>query len=509
LPFTRPCAWGVDLTGGSVRAVQVERRGSTFHVLDVVDQPISPQGEGAEPLVGHLHESVGRALADLRIARGSTLLDPLFVAMPVFGSKHGRLEVPGDDAGRVTTLFDYELHLALRGTRDPWVVRTTAPQRSGQGGLAVEFHAHRRELVQTLVADVRRFGLPIDALLPAPLALARYAELEWPIKGRRLVLEMNRTATTLVYLSERGPRWRCLPFGCGTLDEPEPGVKPPQSEIERLAAQVVREHQTAHRALFGAHDGTTLERVLLLGDAARHDELRRALQERFSVELLIPHAPRHVVVRERAVRGSGHHVLHYGTPLGLAIAALSKDGAQDSLVAVPSARRELRRLPTLSAALLILSLGLFSTRLLADREVGRLDGELERAKKQVRWSARSDFNEARDGALAAAQESQRLLDGAAGLRRALEFPSRLLQALSDPARFFRLVEFDLEPRDGEDEASFVVEVDQGLAGAAEGVRSFLEKRAGVTVTQVETREGEHGTLLVTLRAVVHAKEAGP
>ena len=322
------------------------------------------------------------------------------------------------------------------------------------------------------------------------------------------MIEAQRTRTDLVYSCDHGPRWRTLPFGAGALlDAPSAAGGAPAAD--RLADRLLLEHQDAHRALFGAHDGTSLERVVLLGDGARSGELRSALHDRFGVEVVVPHSPRHFVVSARVAAAGDHGVLRCGTAIGLAVAALSRRGEPDSLIAPPRSRRALRRLPALSAALLLVSLGLLATGLLADETGEQLATELVSLRERVRWSAAGDFRLARENAEAAAAEARRLIRDAAALRREIGFPSRLLSALSDPGVYFKLVSLELTPRDDGDEAGLVFEVAGGLAGAADAIRAHLERHAGVSVIDVQTRPGEGGALEVALRAVVHARKPGP
>jgi hypothetical protein len=506
LPFLGTSAWGVDLTGGSVRAVQLERRGGRYRVIDVIDQPVSPAGEGAEPLSAHLPDTVGRALVDLLQARRASLADPIFVSMPAFGSKHGLLEVPGGDPSKVSALLDYELHHALKGEPEPWLVRMGTPAPAA-GGVVVEYHAHRRELVQTFVADVRRFGLPLDGLVPGPLALARFAALEWPTRGRRLVLEVNRTRTDYLYLSDREPRWRSFPFGCGTLREPGSPESQPGREIERLAAQLAREHLATHRALFGAHDGSVVDRVILLGDAARHDALRRALQERIGAEVVVPQAFDRFDVGRRAA--ADRHALHHGTAVGLALVALSGDAAASSLVPPPARRRALRTLPKLAAAMLLLSLGLFTTGRIVRNDLDALERQRAELLQGVRWESASEWEESRGQAAAAAGQSAEIVARAALLRREVELPERLLAAMEAPSAAFRLVSLAIEPAADGAEAEIVVEVERGLATAVERIRGLLEKELGLAVSRFETHDGERGIMTVSLRAALAPAEGRP
>jgi Tfp pilus assembly PilM family ATPase len=507
--LARSAAWGVDLTGGAVRAVHVERRGARFRVVDAIVQPISPAGEGAELLRPHLPDTVGRGLTDLVQWRRATLTDPVFIAFPALGAKQGRIEVPGRDPAQVRGLIEFELHHALKSDLEPWLLQRGTPERQSQGTVAVEFTAHRRELVNNFVSDLRRFGVPIDGLVPGPLALARYAEIEWPMapNHRQLILEAQRTRTDLVYTSPHGPRFRTLPFGAGTLEET--GAPDPK-EIERLATQLHREHLLAHRALFGAHDGTALERIVLLGDGARHDELRRALLEKFQVAVVSPPSTRRFTADEQALGESTRHVLHYGTALGLAVAALSRAGESGSLVPPPKTRRALRRLPALSAALLLIALGLLASRFLAEREVARLEDLSSRLREGIRWTASGEWESARERAQSAAKDSKRLLDRAAALRRELGFPGRLLTALSESSLGCRLVSLEIATGPDADEATLQVETGNRSPSFGDRLKEQLEKHAGVTVASVEAAPAPANALVVlTVKLTLLEPEAGP
>ncbi|MBL8841600.1 MAG: hypothetical protein JNL90_08745 [Planctomycetes bacterium] len=492
----RPTAWGVDLTGGAVRAVRMERRGAHYRILDVVEQPTSGSGEGAEELSSHLPEAVGRALIDLLQARRATLGDAIFVALPVFGARHGRVEVPVTDAARAPGLLEFELHQAIAADLEPWIVRASKPRRREGHATASDYFAQRRDLVASFVADLRRFGLPLDGLIPGPLALARYADEEWTQKGRRLVIECHRTRTDLLFLDGDGDRrWRSLPFGCGTLADLPVGAAPRDRESTRIAGQIAREQRDARVALYGAHDGTALERVVLLGEAARHEELRRALERELGQPTVTPHAPRNISVTQRA---APHHPLHLGTAIGLAMAALDPEPDPWSLLPASRARGVARTLPAWTVALLLLALGLLTTSTLARRERAELRATLAELRQKTDFGAHADWNSARQSALDATAGSEALLAEAALVKRRLAFPGRLLEALSDPSVFFRLIEYELRPGERSDGARLVFEVDQGLSGATDTIRDFLRSKVKIEVIDVAEQRNADGVLRVTL-----------
>lgn len=495
---TRAAAWGVDLTGGAVRAVHVERVGARYRIVDVVEQPTSGTGEAAEPLSAHLNDAVGRALTDLRQSRGGTLGDAVFVALPVFGAKHGRVEVPIADPERAAELLDFEVQQALGSDRESWLARTTTPKPAANGGFWCDWFAQRRELVQSFVADLRRFGLPFDGIVAGPLALARYADLESSSHGRRLFIECHRTRTDLLYLLADGSRrWRCLPFGCGGLaDAPTVGAAR-EKEAARVALQLRAERHDAHEALFGKHDGTPLDRIVLLGEGARHEELRRALERELDHEVVTPHAPRAIEVMPLA---AARHPLHDGTALGLALAALDAGGEPQSLVAPPRVRVAARALPTWTMALLFLAIGLLATHFLAVDSEARLRALQAQVLTQTQFGGVDEWDEAHRRAEAAHAAIATLEADLLLARRRLPFPRKLYESFVGSAARFRLASCELVPGEPVDRASLVFDVDPALGGAVELIRGHLRDKAAITATEVESRKEPSGAFHVDVTA---------
>ena len=495
---TRAAAWGVDLTGGAVRAVHVERVGSRYRIVDVVEQPTSGTGEAAEPLSAHLNDAVGRALTDLRQSRGGTLGDALFVALPVFGAKHGRVEVPIADPARAAELLDFEVQQALGSDRESWLARMTPPKPAANGGFWCDWFAQRRELVQSFVADLRRFGLPFDGIVAGPLALARYTDGEWSSHGRRLFVECHRTRTDFLYvLADGGRRWRSLPFGCGGLaDAPAQGAMR-EKEAARIALQLRTEQHDAHDALFGKHDGTPLDRIVLLGEGARHEELRRALERELDHEVVTPHAPRTFEVTARA---APRQPLHDGTALGLAMAALDADGEPLSLVAPPRARLPPPPPPTWTAALLLLAIGLLATHFLAVDAEARLRALQAQVDAQTQFGGVDEWDAAQKRAETAHAAIAKLEADLRVARRRLPFPRKLYESFLGSSGRFRLASCELVPGDPVDRASLVFDVDPALGGAVEVIRGHLRDKASITATEVETRKEPTGALHVDVTA---------
>lgn len=503
----RAAAWGVDLTGGAVRAVHVERVGRRYRILDVVEQPSSGSGEGAEPLSAHLPDSVGRALTDLLQSRAPSLGDALFVALPVFAAKHGRVELSVSETEQLDRLVDFELHQAIASDLEPWLVRAQPPRRHGDAGHVSDYFAQRREFVQTFVADLRRFGLPFDGIVPGPLALARYAETEWPVHGRRLLIECQRTRTDLLYLLPDGRRrWRSLPLGCGALaDEPVHGDAR-ALEATRLAIRLRQEQHEAHVSLFGAHDGTPLERIVLLGEAARHEELRRALEQELGSAVVTPHASH---TFDMTTRAAAHQPLHHGTALGLALAALDPNGEPWSLIEPPRGRRLARALPALSTALLAVAAGLLCTHVVADRQVQALTALHAAVGGPPQSRQHDEWNAALEQANAATERTRSMVAQVEHAQRRWPALRGLLEALTDPARFFRLVAVEVTPGEPTDQAQLVFEVNQGVGGAADAIQKLLLEKASLIVTSVATRTRDDGALELTLAASLTAPRSDP
>jgi hypothetical protein len=504
----RRAAWGVDLTGGAVQAVHVERRGDRYRVLDVIEQPYSPQGNASEPLHAHLPDGCDRALHELLNNRRASLSDPIFVALPTFGARHGRIELPVSDPEKAAALLDFELHQVLGGDLAPWTVRVGPLERT-PAGLAAGYFAQRRDLVASFLDDVRRVGLPVDGLVPGPIALARYARHEWSEPGCQLVLQVHRTRSDYVYVTPERIRFRSSPLGCGGLKEPEFLPRDPQKEFDELAGRLVREHHAARKALFGANDGTTISKVHLVGDGARHPELRNALAELLHVDVLVPHASRLITMAGARTPDAAARTLQLGTALGLALGALEKRGDEQSLLRPPVDRIMARRLPALTLAMLVIAVGLLALRVLVTLDVRREEALLSQLRARVPWGAADDWEEARRSAQADSARVLELSAKAARLRREVTFPARLLAALQLENVGARLVSLTLTPGEANDDAELRFEIPDPRPGAAEQLEAHLTAHAGVTIVAAESATGKDGALTVALRATVNPQGDAP
>jgi Tfp pilus assembly protein PilV len=504
----RRAAWGVDLTGGAVQAVHVERHGDDYRILDVVEQPYSPPGNASETLHAHLPDGCDRALHELLNGRRASLSDPIFVALPTFGARHGRIELPVADPQKAATLLDFELHQVLGGDLAPWAVRVGRLEPT-QNGLAAAYFAQRRELVASFLEDVRRVGLPVDGLVPGALALTRYARHEWPEPGCQLILQVHRTRTDYVYVTPERTRFRSSPLGCGGLKEPEFLPRDPQKEFDLLASRLVREHHAARKALFGASDGTEITKVHLVGDGARHAALRTALAELFHVEVVVPHASRRITAPRARTPDQTARALQLGTALGLALGALQSEGDEHSLLRPPKERIVARRLPAFTAALLVVAVGLLALRMLVTLDVRREEQLLKQLQARVPWGAADDWEEARRSAQADAARVAELTGKASRLRREVTFPARLLQALMLEQVGARLVSLTLTPEETGDDAELRFEIPDAKPGAAEQLEAHLTAHAGVTVVATESATGKDGALTVALRVTVNPQGEAP
>lgn len=509
----RPAAWGIDLTGGALRALHIERAGRRNRILDAIEIPLSGPGEGAEALTAHLPEAAGRALAEFVRTHAAALGDPVVVALPVFGARHGRAEVAVTAAGQAEKLLEFEVQRAVASDLEPWLVRRGPTRSSASGAPGCDWFAARREHVQCVVGDLQRWRLPFDLLVPGPLALARYCELEWPGRGRRLMMECQRTRTDLLFLLGDGTqRWRSLPLGCGALADAPVGPTR-DAEARRLAERLRAEWREAHLALFGAHDGTAPERTVLLGEAARHPELRHALAAATGLELVTPHAPRTFVVTARA---APQQPLHHGTAIGLALAALDRAGDPWSLVDPPRGRRLTRAVPALSGALLALAAGLLATDFIAARELHRLAALRERVVAPVDPRVQADWASAGATITAANQRSEALLAAIDDAGRRWPLARHLIAALAETTPPFRLLSCAAEPGTPADLVRLTFEPvagavgsDVGAVGDVDAITRWLHDRVGLNVTGVEERRGPDGTRRVDLVAALPHAAAKP
>lgn len=514
----RRAAWGVDLTGGAVQAVHVERVGSGYRVIDVIEQAYSSPGDASEPLRAHLPDGCDRALSELLNNRQAALADPVFVALPSFGARNGWIELQISDAAKAAPLLDFELHQALGGDLEAWVVRVGSLRRTA-AGYAAPYFAQRRELVASFLNDVRRVGLPVDGLVPGPIALARYARTEWPESGCQLVLQVQRTRTDFVYVTPERTRFRSMPLGSGGLKEPELLPRSPQKDFDELAGRLVREHLAVRHALFGDKDGTALVKVHLLGEGARHPELRAALAELLHTDVSVPHAGRAVEVMHGQHPSQTARVLRLGTALGLALGALEPEGDEASLVPPPEGRRAQRRVPALTAAMLIVAVGLLLLRVLVARDLDRDRRELARMKELVPWGAGDDWEEARRSATADAARVDELAKKATALRRQVTFPARLLDSMKKRNVNARLVSLNVTAGVDHDDGELRFEIPGETKGAfdASGARktaleimkAHLEANAGVTVVSSEATVADDGTLAAVLKITVNTTGETP
>jgi hypothetical protein len=504
----RRAAWGVDLTGGAVQAVHVERHGANYHIVDVIEQPYSLPGNASEPLLAHLPEGCDRALHELLNGRRAALADPVFVALPAFGARHGRIELSLSDPAKAAGLLDFELHQVLGGDLSPWAVRVGPLERTATG-LAATYFAQRRDLVASFLEDVRRVGLPVDGLVPGPIALARYARHEWPEDGCQLVLQVHRTRTDFVYITPDRTRFRSTPLGCGGLKEPELLPRDPQKEFDDLAGRLVREHHATRKALFGPNDGTAVTKVHLVGDGARHAQLRAALAELLHVEVVVPHLGRNVVPTHARTPEQAARALQLGTALGLALGALEPHGDGNSLVRPPVERIIARRLPALTLALLIVAVGLLALRVLVTRDVRRHEQTLVSLRTRVPWGAADDWEESRRLAQADANRVTELAAKAARLRRQLDFPARLMSALQLPNVDARLLSLILTAGDATDDAELRFEIPNGTAGAFEQLQAHLQAHVGVAIVAAESTLAKDGVMTAALRVTVNPPGAAP
>ena len=493
-------AWGIDLSGGSLKAVRVVRLGTRRKVTDVVDQPYSEPGVGSQKLTARPGMAVHRAIDVFLQAHSSSLADPVYVGIHGYGARTGETVLPTADPEKARQFLDYELHGILRGDPDEWIVRSSHRESRLREQDRVRFLAQRRAIVDPFLAQLDHAGLPVDGLFLEPLALERFLQEEWPERERRLALQIQRVRTDVLLLGEREPKFRSLPVGAGVLLGARESRTPPITETRRLARRIVHEFTSAAEHHFGGA-GFVPERVLLIGEGAGIPALRHVLAEELESEVETLDRLRNLKLAGSLHTSASLDAAQMGSALGLALLALDRRPSPFNLAEPSAARRRARRRPAVAASLLLAAAGVFTVHGLVHRDLAD-QRAFERAHDHSSdWSRRDEIDRIHRGAAEQTAERAELLWRVADLRRQLPEPAHILDRLSGPTAFFRVRELNLAGDRAGDDVEFVVEVEGGLATTPDAVlewtRDNLRGLSSLTVEPVDS--GDENWVAVRVR----------
>lgn len=478
-------AWGVDLSGGSLRCVRLEARGDGFLITDLLDAPYA--AEDHQPLGVRLPPGLAHVLTNQLVDLSRPMSDPVFVDYPAWGARHGLVNLPPVAGEQRQRLVDLEITKLGAEDLDEWQVAVDDPGSYHGRESFVSFLIERRARIQSWVTQLQHFELPVDGLIPSAVAVARYLEQEWPHRARRLAVHVAATRTDLVYFTERGFRYRSVPQGWirGETDEAQ------------LARRIAQEHRAIAPHFLGV-DASPEQGFVLCAGAPLTLSQHLAKQLGFEVSPLGP--ARRIRLGGRCAGHRLEHVACFGTALGAAMAGLARPAEAFSLIPPPPSRRWRRLLVPVTAALLLLSASLLALRVLTEHQLTGLQRATEEHSLDELWMRQEtwarDFQQAQD----VAAERSVLVNRDRRRRIDQAFPGKLLAALGGGTAFFRLVSYSVRGEDSVDRFQFLFEIDRGLAAAENSVREWVETQLSLRVvgTLAEPMDGQR--LRVTVDA---------
>ncbi|HEX5010836.1 MAG TPA: hypothetical protein VFY71_10570, partial [Planctomycetota bacterium] len=194
-------AIGIDVSDGTLKAVQLQGRGRSLTLRRTWRRPLA--GDTAEDRA----DAVAAFLRRARPSGGTRLVLPA----PAEESATRTFVVPVMDAARVAELVRYELLSDLGLPEEDLLIRHLA--RPGDADLPVLAYALRRRRVDQMAAALRARGVDVDAWELPGFALASFVDLELPGVRDRIVLGVGRTASDLVLMAEGGLWARHLAVG--------------------------------------------------------------------------------------------------------------------------------------------------------------------------------------------------------------------------------------------------------------------------------------------------------
>ena len=500
--WIRRSAWGIDVTGGSLKAVRIDRGGGRYRVLEAVDLPYTEAGQGVMKPTARLPEGAEALLTRFLEEHRERLQDPVFVAVHSYASKQGQIQVPDLGPERLPEFLEYEVEQLVDGEPD-WLVRFGEGKQLRKRSGAITFYAQKKPYVDAFVADLQRLELPLDGLVPEGMALARYLQLEWGGQDRRLAIQVQRARTDFVFMTPTRLRFRSIPIGVGGLTGFAAGSRtPPQQEVVGLVRRLLNELSRAELQFFGGRGNFSAERVLLLGEGASLPTLLNALSKQMGVEVAVLHSPRRLVLGDSLSHGVALDVAQMGTAIGLALGALNRKGEPLSLIPPPTKRRARRRRPILVWAAIAATLSLLALRVQAWTEVHTLREYLASSDHTEDWVRLEKLRSTRDTGNDATRRRVDLLWKATALRRQSSYPRRMLSVVADPSTYFRLADFQVEGGREVDQVRLLIDVPKfvpGLEDPLPVVEEWARRKLPMDVAEVSAKSETDNGWLIEIR----------
>ena len=348
--------YGVDVTDGTLKAVQLVRRGRTLRLVGSWRIPYHRDEDPARGAVKALRTFLQTARPDG--------LAQLVLSAPDRGHVSRTYLVPAMDPGRVAELVRYELLAELQLPEEDLLLR----HHVRKGVVEQQVHALALEAgpVNAFLSALQAERVPFDELQPPGYALASFVEHERPLGRDRVLLGVGETSTELVLMREDGLWTRHLPLGRAQEEDPA-----------RLAERLALEVEAATRFLLPRDVEFKPVDVVLTEEGALGPQLTTELKRVLRLPVTrFGELPR--IDTDHLKHGSATEAqtLAMGKALGLALTGCGLARFPCAVVRGTPRRDATRRLPLAGVSLTLSALGLLGVTQLAVARADALEDAL-------------------------------------------------------------------------------------------------------------------------------------
>ncbi len=330
--------WGIDIGATSIKLVRIVRRRDELTLLESDSRFLGDDApkQSADEQRRRLSEAL-RDLADRHHLRAGARIS---VAIPGQSAFPQVVSLPPVEPDKVGELVRYEASRRIPYEPDDVVLGHVALPGPTVNEQRLFVLSVRKDIVQWYLEAFRDAQLPVDDLQVAPIALYNYLEYDHKTYVPTIVLDIGRTATDILLVTEEVHWCRTLPIGgfdwtrtlaaTAHVSEEEAEQRKVQGSwseektIRALRPDLERLRQEIEKAIdFGLPDLTpsAFRRVWLHGGSAELPGLDAFIQESFphaKVQRLASLRRLHIV--QRAYTSDLHeHLGSLGAALGAAI----------------------------------------------------------------------------------------------------------------------------------------------------------------------------------------------
>jgi len=325
-------AVGIDLSDGTLKAVRLVRSGR--RVTWTASWRVGCAGE-SDPL----RAALPALLAEHPVSGGTTLV----ISAPSRGIFSRTYLIPMLEGPRLDELVRYEVLAETGRPGDDLVIRHHV-RRSALESQALTW-AVPRATVEAFRAELDRRHVACDALEMPGFALASFVEHERPQNQDRVLLAVGEVASELVLARPSGIWMRHLPLG---LQHGEPA---------ELAARFQAEIAAAVAAFLPPDQPFEPQELVLTEEGACDAAFTKALRSATGLRVARLDALQRIHAARR-VSHAGHspeQALAMGKAFGLALCGLQLGRISAPIETGSPAREALRRVPAVTASVLIAS----------------------------------------------------------------------------------------------------------------------------------------------------------